>query len=128
MALSLGLPIVSKSWITESYLGNQILSNFTYLTLDADNFPLIDCESEAKYECDLQKSMQLAKSKKLLDGVSILSTPKVIPGPTTLRMLIDAAGGTVCVFVDNMCSILKNRRARNSWSLQRRRTKILYII
>lgn len=30
VALSLGLPIVSKSWITESYLSSSILGKFLY--------------------------------------------------------------------------------------------------
>ena len=40
--------------------------------------------------------MQLAKTRKLLAGISVMSTPKVIPGPITLKMIITAAGGIVC--------------------------------
>ena len=63
--------------------------------IDTADYPLIDPESESKYEFRLEESIQLAKSKKLLAGVSVISTPKVIPGPMTLKTIINAAGGNV---------------------------------
>lgn len=93
--------------------------------IDSKDFPLVDQEAETKYEFDLQKSMALAKKRKLLAGVSILSTPRVIPGVTTLKMIIDSAGGTVNSIIN--VSIWKKSLARSLWNLQRRQSTIPYI-
>jgi hypothetical protein len=86
----------------------------------------MDLEAETKYELSLQQSMALARKRKLLAGISIISTPKVIPGPTTLKMIIEAAGGTVNLLLSNF-SILRSRHERILWILQRKQIKIRHI-
>lgn len=68
-AVARGIRVVSINWLVESGKSSRFL--------DCEGFILKDPDAEAKYKFTLDKSLRIAKSKKLLDGYTIIVTPKV---------------------------------------------------
>ena len=76
-----------------------------YFTVDENDFTLRDPEAEEDFKFSLEKSIRLAKSKKVLDGIQVCATPKVLPEPEIFKRVIDDAGGKVKIILlsDSFC-------------------------
>ncbi|XP_046144259.1 mediator of DNA damage checkpoint protein 1 isoform X2 [Osmia bicornis bicornis] len=72
-ALAQAVPIVSVDWLIES----EKVGHF----VDLENYILKDPAAEAKFGFRLRSSWEKAKQDKLLEGYSIVLTPKVAPPP-----------------------------------------------
>ncbi|KAJ2492124.1 regulator of Ty1 Transposition [Coemansia sp. RSA 2050] len=95
MALSSGrVNIVSLAWLELS------LAHRRWISMDpADHDPLapqchvVDRAAEKKWDFRLEESIQRARRRRLLEGVTVFLTPQSEPKLKVLRPLIEIAGG-----------------------------------
>ncbi|XP_043273324.1 uncharacterized protein [Venturia canescens] len=93
-AVAQGIKVVSVNWLIESIDAGHFL--------DCENFILRDPEAEKKFKFKLAKSLQAARTNKLLTGFTILVTPKVNqPEIHEIKGMVEAAGGRVLVRAGN---------------------------
>lgn len=71
--LAKGIPIVSIDWLRDSETAAQFL--------EWENYILKDPATEAKFGFRLRKSLNKAKEKRLLDGYTVVLTPKIVLPP-----------------------------------------------
>ncbi|XP_063983604.1 uncharacterized protein LOC135165825 [Diachasmimorpha longicaudata] len=85
-AISRGIPIVSMSWLQSSMASKKFL--------DPGKYTLYDPGAEAKYKFNLGRSLGRARTRKLLEGRTIVLTSK-LSGPSIpdLKAMVQAAGG-----------------------------------
>nr|XP_012142278.1 PREDICTED: mediator of DNA damage checkpoint protein 1-like isoform X2 [Megachile rotundata] len=88
-ALAQSIPIVSVDWLVES----DKVGHFVEL----ENYILKDPAAEAKFGFRLRGSLEKAKEHKLLEGYTILLTPKVKPPVPELKTIITSCGGKALV-------------------------------
>ncbi|KAK9768936.1 regulator of Ty1 Transposition [Basidiobolus ranarum] len=84
-AISVAEYILTRDWV------NQSLKAHTFL--DEEGFQLEDEASEKNYQFSLKESLIRAKSKKLLDKMTVYITPSTQPKSSTMKSLIECAGG-----------------------------------
>ncbi|KAJ3089449.1 PAX-interacting protein 1 [Quaeritorhiza haematococci] len=77
--------ILNEKWIKDS------VSAFAFA--DETQYFLEDEAAETRYKFSLRESIRKAAAKKLLDGYSVLCTPKVNPDKDTMKRIIENAGG-----------------------------------
>ncbi|KAJ2802732.1 PAX-interacting protein 1 [Coemansia furcata] len=95
MALSSGrVDIVSLAWLEQS------LAHWRWISMNpADGDPLaakcgvVDRAAEKKWDFRLEESIQRARKRRLLEGVTVFLTPQSEPKLKVLRPLIEIAGG-----------------------------------
>ncbi|KAJ2832440.1 regulator of Ty1 Transposition [Coemansia furcata] len=95
MALSSGrVDIVSLAWLEQSLAHRRWIS-----MSPADGDPLaakcsvVDRAAEKKWDFRLEESIQRARKRRLLEGVTVFLTPQSEPKLKVLRPLIEIAGG-----------------------------------
>ncbi|KAJ2865331.1 regulator of Ty1 Transposition [Coemansia aciculifera] len=101
MAVSGGrVNIVSMVWVRQS------LAQRRWISMDpvdgdplADKCHVVDAVSEKKWDFSLEESIQRARKRRLLEGVTVFLTPQSEPKLKVLQPLIEIAGGRA---VDNL--------------------------
>ncbi|XP_075210053.1 uncharacterized protein LOC142317398 [Lycorma delicatula] len=83
--LSMGKPIVSLKWITDSNKAGCFLDPWRYLVNDK--------EAEKKFSFRLADSLKEAQQNLMLDGFKIFSTPSVKPSPEEMKSIVICSGG-----------------------------------
>ncbi|XP_058800329.1 mediator of DNA damage checkpoint protein 1 isoform X2 [Phymastichus coffea] len=85
-SLARGIPIASVKWLQESGKAHHFL--------DLEEYILSDPEAEAKFKFNLKKSLDKARKQKLLEGYTIVLSPKVKEPPVdVLKKIIISSGG-----------------------------------
>ena len=64
---------------------------------DASAFVVRDAEFEAKFRFSLPDTLHKASQKRLLSGMSVMLCESIKPPPAEMRLIVEAAGGTVIV-------------------------------
>ncbi|XP_065062374.1 uncharacterized protein LOC135689158 isoform X2 [Rhopilema esculentum] len=83
--LSRGIPIVGPQWLAVCKQNNSFG--------DAGEYTVKDKSTEKQYDFSLQRSLQLAKERKLLDEYSVYVTKNVKPDPKQMKDIIQCCGG-----------------------------------
>ncbi|KAK3737224.1 hypothetical protein QZH41_001826 [Actinostola sp. cb2023] len=79
---------VTPDWLEKSYEAKKLI--------DPKLFSLKDLETEKEYKMDLLTSIERAQSRPLLDGIKVYATQNVQPTPSSLKEIVEAAGGQDC--------------------------------
>lgn len=79
--------IVTPEWVEESGRRGAFVAE--------EDFFLRDSDAEQLFGMNLTTSLSFAKERKLLEGISIVSTPSVQPPADALREIVTCAGGSL---------------------------------
>lgn len=90
-AISIAQFVVTPDWIDKSQQSNSFL--------DPGEFVVKDAQSEEMYDMELTTSLQRAKERPLLQGISVYVTQNVQPSPSSTKEIIQCAGGQVLLRV-----------------------------
>lgn len=71
--LAQGIPIVSVDWLNDSGKAHRFLN--------WENYVLQDPTAETKFKFKLKKSLEKAANHKLLEGYTVLITPRITQPP-----------------------------------------------
>ena len=83
-AVNLGLPVVGRTWVKDSLKRGEFVDPHSYLLKDINN--------EIKHGFCLEKSLALAKQKKVFEGLTFLVTNNVQPSPSDMSSIIKSGG------------------------------------
>lgn len=86
-AISVAHYVVSPDWIDKSQKSNSLL--------DPAEFTIKDAQSEEMYDMKLTTSLQRARARPLLQGISVYVTQNIEPSPASMKEIIQCAGGQV---------------------------------
>jgi len=86
-AISVAQCVVTPDWIDKSQQSKCFL--------DPSEFTIKDSQSEELYDMELTTSLQRARAHPLLQGISVYVTQNVEPSPSSMKEIIQCAGGQV---------------------------------
>lgn len=100
------LCVVTSQWLEESFAAKEFL--------DEAAFALTDEKFEDEFQCNIQQSLEKAKTKKVFDGLFFHITPSVQPALKILTELIQAGGGHLLVRRPTAKAVLNSRTAQGN--------------
>jgi hypothetical protein len=77
--------VLSGSWVDACSTAGEFV--------DEDQYILKDPDSELLYDINLKTSLEKARRRKLFEGLCLYSTSSVVPEYSTLRIIVECAGG-----------------------------------
>ncbi|XP_032452319.1 probable serine/threonine-protein kinase DDB_G0282963 isoform X4 [Nasonia vitripennis] len=84
--LAQGIPIVSVAWLNDSGKAHRFLN--------WENYVLQDPTAEAKFKFKLKESLEKASTHRLLEGYTVLITPRITQPPVAeLKGMVISSGG-----------------------------------
>ncbi|OXU20858.1 hypothetical protein TSAR_002851 [Trichomalopsis sarcophagae] len=84
--LAQGIPIVSVAWLNDSGKAHRFLN--------WENYVLQDPAAEAKFKFKLKESLEKASTHRLLEGYTVLITPRITQPPVAeLKGMVISSGG-----------------------------------
>ncbi|KAK2568143.1 PAX-interacting protein 1 [Acropora cervicornis] len=86
-AISVAQYVVTPEWINKSHQSKRFL--------DASDYIVKDAQSEELYDMELRTSLQRARACPLLKGISVYVTQNVEPNPSSMKEIIQCAGGQI---------------------------------
>ncbi|KAJ2859393.1 regulator of Ty1 Transposition [Coemansia erecta] len=97
MALASGsVSIVCRKWMEDSFAQERwIPVDYSRGNCESSKYWLVDREGEERWGFSLETAIQRAWTRRLLEGVTVLVTPRSEPSLKTLKPLIEIAGGQV---------------------------------
>uniref|UniRef100_A0A8C7UK83 PAX-interacting protein 1 n=1 Tax=Oncorhynchus mykiss TaxID=8022 RepID=A0A8C7UK83_ONCMY len=104
-AISIVEHIVTPEWLEESWKSQKFV--------DEQNYMLKDAEAEVLFGFSLEESLKRAHAAPLFKGKYFYITPGICPSLTTMKAIIESAGGKVLPKQPSFRKIMEHKQNKN---------------
>uniref|UniRef100_A0A8C8G4J4 PAX-interacting protein 1 n=1 Tax=Oncorhynchus tshawytscha TaxID=74940 RepID=A0A8C8G4J4_ONCTS len=104
-AMSIVEHIVTPEWLEESWKSQKFV--------DEQNYMLKDAEAEVLFGFSLEESLKRAHAAPLFKGKYFYITPGICPSLTTMKAIIESAGGKVLPKQPSFRKIMEHKQNKN---------------
>uniref|UniRef100_A0A673XUY9 PAX-interacting protein 1 n=1 Tax=Salmo trutta TaxID=8032 RepID=A0A673XUY9_SALTR len=104
-AMSIVEHIVTPEWLEESWKSQKFV--------DEQNYMLKDAEAEVLFGFSLEESLKRAHTAPLFKGKYFYITPGICPSLTTMKAIIESAGGKVLLKQPSFRKIMEHKQNKN---------------
>ncbi|KPP73451.1 PAX-interacting protein 1-like, partial [Scleropages formosus] len=104
-AVSIVKHIVTPEWLEESWKAQKFV--------DEQNFMLRDAEAEVLFCFSLEESLKRAHSAPLFKGKFFYITPGVCPSLTTMKAIVECAGGKVLMKQPSFRKVMEHKQNKS---------------
>uniref|UniRef100_A0A4W5LZ02 PAX-interacting protein 1 n=1 Tax=Hucho hucho TaxID=62062 RepID=A0A4W5LZ02_9TELE len=104
-AMSIVEHIVTPEWLEESWKSQKFV--------DEQNYMLRDAEAEVLFGFSLEESLKRAHTAPLFKGKYFYITPGICPSLTTMKAIIESAGGKVLPKQPSFRKIMEHKQNKN---------------
>lgn len=104
-AMSVVKHIVKPDWLEESWRSQRFV--------DEQSYTLRDAEAEEMFAFSLEESLKRAKSEPLFKGKYFYLTPGVCPSLSTMKSILESAGGKLLAKQPSYRKIIEHKQNKN---------------